>query len=290
VSVSPAEAIIEFESRWLDVSAFRASVPMACAMGGEARGRDLVAKPMAFVDRGTPSPPTVADVEQGRVLPITDEFSPGDAVRRAALIDRLPTPFNRPMYYYVSERLGARSLPCVTRQDETLGTVCRVTMPSLRVALDWVANVNGICGPEYEMFAVDVDRITRGAWQELPARTRERLAGWCDFLPGEQFRCYLNEADFSSHDAGLGGVVITDRRVLFKKHRQHWAVSLESSTTIEVTRQPRFAALTVEDTRGDRHSAGRYHVAGIDHLHDVVADLPHVHVLILESDATGADG
>ena len=69
---------------------------------------------------------------------------------------------------------------------------------------------------------------------------RQRLANWCTFEPSESFVAYLPDSDFTVQDAGLAGVVLTNRRVIFCKHHTRGSLDLEAPGEISLLKKGQF--------------------------------------------------
>lgn len=66
----------------------------------------------------------------------------------------------------------------------------------------------------------------------LPEQVRQRVSVWCRFQTRERFQLYLNDAEMAQRDAGLAGIVITDRRLIYHKFHHNGQVDLASPGTL----------------------------------------------------------
>src|SRR6185369_4240470 len=78
----------------------------------------------------------------------------------------------------------------------------------------------------------------------------------------EKFLLYLNDGDFSSHDQGLAGVVLTDQRLIFHKHHHSGQAVLDQAARLLVRNHGQFSTLTL-DTAGTRSKVGRLHTPDV---------------------------
>lgn len=264
---------LAFDSSFLRHERFRTSMPIACAITGEATRTKLLAKPLAFTDRSQGTVRNPRDIEQGHEAKMRDSQSAREAIAIMGVLDNLPTPFNLPMPYYVAVDHSTYSLLCTTTRRDDGGITCYVSIPDGRYALTWLRNVNGICGDEYDLLRNEVSMLWRDEWVGLEERVRERLDTWCHFQPGERFRYYINDADLTKKDEGLAGVVLTDRRLIYHKYHRHGEVSYhQADASLTVRPDGQFAGLTVKTADGTVRAA-RFHFDELEKLRDAVRDL-----------------
>ncbi len=269
---------LAFDSEWLADARFRASMPMRCAFTGESNREKLLGRPLAFVDCALSQAGTVQEVE-GRLEQPVGADSPGAFARRLGMIDALPYPFNHAMPYYVSREHDRHSITPHTRRREDGGHTCEVHIGDLRTALQWLANVNGICGEEYALLEADIAELERDAWRTLPETIRRRIGVWCRFEPREQFAVYIPDADFTTSDAGLAGLVVTSRRMVYHKyhHSGHWRFGPQAM--LHITKSDRFARLALEHD-GERSKCCRIPLDEINRLISALHDAPGIQVTI----------
>ncbi len=269
--------VLAFEPRWLEHEGFCASMPVRCAFSGVDARAELIARPMVFIDRyrGADRAPHLVETHYERHL--TGDQPSRELVRAVGQLENMIPPFNHPLLYYVSKHHASQSL---AGQIITVGdhqTLCEVTIPDGRVALAWLGNVNGICGDEYEQLRSDVAMLGSDAWRALSEKCRERLAVWCRFQVREQFRLYINDADFGSHDAGLAGVVITDHRLIYHKYHHGGSIDLANEATLHVKTDGTVARLTY-DSNGQLARIGKIHIKDMSKLIEALATSPSLRI------------
>ncbi|MFQ5491828.1 MAG: hypothetical protein ACE5GE_14000 [Phycisphaerae bacterium] len=130
----------------------------------------------------------------------------------------LPGPFDEPMPYFVCHECGAigEVTGRVLQADET--EVCHLRIANLTIALDFFRNNGGKGQPGYQRILVARRQAKGKQWENLPYAVRERLSQWFTRQTDEKFMGFYADDDFSRADAGLAGVVLTDRRLVFKKY------------------------------------------------------------------------
>jgi hypothetical protein len=265
LGVSPAGVTFAFDSIWLNHPGFRASMPMRCIFSGKAKREQLIARPIIFEDRCLTNKRVLE-----QALAAYEHRHLGDRTNRE-LADHMgelahfATPFNQPMPYFVSTRHAHLSIFCLTRNRSGGGLTCEVLIPDPPTALEWLANVNGTCGPEHELLSREMGLLHGEAWRNLAEDTRQRLGVWCRLTPGEHFRLFLGDADFGRHDEGLGGLVLTDQRLIFNKYHHRGQVRLDENALVLVRSDEAFATLSLQ-TDSDRVRMVKLHAQDLPAL------------------------
>jgi len=211
------------------------------------------------------------EIEAGNEFHVLADQSLEHLLASMGTLTQLPTPFKFPMPYYVSESHSNMSLECHTKKREDGGTSCRVLIPNGWYALDWLANVNGICGREYKLPKQDVPRLWSDAWEGVDETVRQRLGTWVGFEPGERFRYYFNDAEFGKKDQGLAGVVLTDRRLIYHKYHRKGAVKYSDNPKLIMRPDGDVAGLTVKTEDGSVKAA-KFRFSDLENLIETMKD------------------
>jgi hypothetical protein len=206
-------------------------------------------------------------------------WSARDLINAMGTLHALPRPFNMPMPYYVGARHTNLHLECTTQTRHDGGVTCVVNLPDPRYALEWLGRVNGTCGLDYELLEHELLLVEVDAWGRLTEACRQRLGVWCALRPRERFRLYLSDADFGAHDAGLGGLVVTDRRLVFRKYHHHGTLDLAADATLLVQVKEGFAHLTLQNQEG-RSKLVKLHVGDLEKLQGALAGAPGLQVVV----------
>jgi hypothetical protein len=111
--------------------------------------------------------------------------------------------------------------------------VCVLTIASLSVAVEFYRSNGGRNTAEYHRLVEERDR-RRDAWRDLGTEIRGHLSQWFEPRPGERFVHFFRDAEFSVVEAGTSGVVLTDRRLVFKKYAAHRDYLLNEHCRIEI--------------------------------------------------------
>ncbi len=271
--------ILRFEARWLECERFRASLPMCCVISGEANRTKLLARPLVFGDQSRGKITSVEPVEARHEQTVNEVLVPADIVQAMGMLMDLPHPVNLAMPYYVSVGHRHESIRCSASMGPDGRLMCDVAMPNLRVALDWLGRVNGVCGPEYERLEQDVLLTESCGWREMEEVTRQRIAVWCDFEPRERFITYVADSDFSKRDAGLAGLVITDRRLVFHKHHRNGEVRFNEPATLYLRKGDNEVAVVLE-TGHSRSRVGKIKPDDMHRVIDALANAERLRVVV----------
>jgi len=282
--ISQSGVVLAFDSCWLEHAGFRASLPMRCIFTGEADKTQLIAKPLAFIDRSQCKVRNPREVERNHEIYVTEKMRTRDLLKMMGLIENLPQPFNRAMPYFTHRRKSSDCLTCQTRKRSDGGITCEVTVPEGDYALHWLAAVNGVCGEEYELLQRDVGLLGNDAWAALSDTCRQRIGAWAKFGRGEAFRLYLNDAEFGKADEGLAGVIVTDKRLVYHKYHHEGEVELAKPITLHIAKQETMARISLE-VAGKRAKVGNILVAHLDQLREAIGDRDNVRFVVKEQQA-----
>ena len=282
--VSVNGVTLAFAAEWLKHEVFRTSMPIRCAFTGRGPDAGLVSRPMIFLNRCDDGSMQARSLELRYEQRLGKQHSPREHVRGIGRMPMLSEPFDQPLLYYAQSTKVGDALTCSASLDiDTEGESCQVLIPHGEVAVDWLSRVNGRCGPEYAMLKTTVATLRNDAWSELPDKVRQRLESWCKFERGERFKLYLRDADLTAADAGLGGVVVTDRRLLYHKFRHSRSLSLNQSAVLHLRTDPKFTRLTLE-SGGRLARAGKINRAETPRLIEALATAQRLKIKASESE------
>jgi hypothetical protein len=234
---------LAFDSGMFRLPGFRGSLPMKCLMCGETEPTRLIAKPLAWVDRVTGRSIKAGELEARYEWQVKSQESASEIAQSMATLDELPPPFNQPIPYFACRRCAGK----VTVHCETVptreGVCCEVVIPSGRYALDWLGRVNGVCGEDYLALEAEAMKFEAKAWRAIPQHVRARLGVWFDFKGDERFCGYFIDGDFSKSDAGLAGLIVTDKRLVHCKYHNHGEIPFSKGGDLIVVDADRFVDL-----------------------------------------------
>ncbi len=279
---------VAFAAPLLDNVAFRASLPMRGILSGETDPAKLTARPLAWVDKATGRRVDPSELEGRYEMRVRGHDDARQVIRNMNLIQELAAPFNQPMPFYVSRDDAGKAQVHAETVASPYGIQCEVTIPCMRYALDWVGRVNGICGEDYLNLEKEVVKYDSAAWQRIPATVRGRIAVWFDFVGDEQFVAYFNDSDYSTADAGLGGLVVTTERLVYCKFHTHGAIDLSADDKLLGVESGKFATLYLQ-RNGSRRKLIRLRRDDLDKLRHVLEEIDAPLDVRVESEPTPSD-
>ncbi len=263
---------LTFNSNFLKHDGFRLSMPLACAFTGESDRAKLIARPLAFLDQARGEIRNAYDIEAGHEAKLTQSITGKEMLSRMGVIEQLPEPFRFPFPYYVRTDHSNMSIKCTTSKKGEGPLLAHVTIPDGPMALRWLRHVNGVCGREYDLLSRDVAHLWQNEWTGLDETVRRRLEVWAHFMDGEKFRYFINDADMPKKDEGLAGVVLTDRRLIYKKFHRQGQVEFGTNAQLIIRADGTMAGLRVK-TEDGTFKCARFHFDDLQKLKDAASDL-----------------
>ncbi len=161
--------------------------------------------------------------------------------------ENVPEPYSLPFPYYLCRHcspVGAIITDVRPRSDGK-GEVCELGISSLKQAEQFARIV---CGPDSSVVKKVHEaylRLRSNPWQSLPLAVRSRLKHWFTPEEGENFRLYISDGDFAKTEAGLAGVVITDKRLVYRKFAAKIEIPLSQEITIRESHKDKRVQLTI---------------------------------------------
>ena len=277
--------LLAFDAVWLKSEAFRLSMPKRCVTTGRGVEANLHVRPMIFHNTTKGDIQHIHQLETKYARPFRKGDSARQHMKSIGRVEEMPSPFDRPMLFYTTSTSSSDPLHSVVHTGDEGSRHCEVLIPHAEVALQWLERVNGICGVEHALLRGDVANLSSDAWLALPEATRRRLEVWARFQRGERLKVYLNDADMSSADEGLAGVIVTDQRLLYHKYRLSRSISLKQEGVLHVRADDKVARLTLQSF-GRTARAGKIRRSDMNRLVEALADAPRLRVMVGKADAT----
>jgi len=185
-------------------------------------------------------------------------------------VNQMPEPYCFAFPYYVCSLcspVGAL-VPDVRPSADGTREICELGIASLPQAYEFA---KATCGPESEVTRLVRQEMRKGTgheWRRLPLAVRIRINQWYKPQEGEVFRAYIQDAEFSKAEAGLAGLVVTDRRVVY--HKSLAQVEMRVSDVIKIKRTPagKLLKLTIlgEDDQAARITVTSFSAAQLQDL------------------------
>jgi hypothetical protein len=265
IRIDTEGAHFEFPATALAGERLRNSFPRKC-IGCASRG-DLQVHLLYWRDRMPVSDALTWQARQDApVGKLTNYDRPYDAalLRQLPAARGLPSPYNLPFPIFTcphcrpSREVRGRVGGHADRE------VCRLTISSLAVAVDFFRDNGGRNAPEYHRLIEERDQRP-DSWRALDARIRQRISQWFAPREDERFVGFFRDADVPVHEAGGSGVVLTSRRLVYHKYAACRDYALDTPGRLEVIPRGAQAAVHIYD-KSDRPSILKLEPAGAEDL------------------------
>ncbi len=142
-------------------------------------------------------------------------------------------PFSLPFPIFVCKQCHAADEVRAHVSGPEGGGLCRLTIASLSIAVEFFRSVGGRDTPEYHRLVEQRD-MRHDTWHSLHADVRHRISQWFEALPGERFVGFFRDADFSITETGVAGAVLTNRRLVFRKYAAYRDYPLHEHCRVEI--------------------------------------------------------
>jgi DNA-directed RNA polymerase subunit M/transcription elongation factor TFIIS len=128
---------------------------------------------------------------------------------------------------------GVRFAPGGNRQE------CELGIFSLERAEEFIVAVRGPESRALVQVRRALEKTRDDPWRALPLAVRSRIGKWYERQEHERFIAYLPDGDFAKTEAGMAGIVVTDRRLVYRKFASRFEVPLTEKITISSKRSGR---------------------------------------------------
>lgn len=160
-------------------------------------------------------------------------------------IESLPDPYCLPFPYYLCREcspIGA-VIPDVRFAADGRTHECELGIFSLKQAEEFVRTIGGPECPALKEVSEAMKKVGSDPWQALPLAVRSRIKQWFTPDDGEKFVVYITDGDFAKTEAGLAGVVLTDKRLVLRKFASKVEIQLAEKISIEHETAPKSGRL-----------------------------------------------
>ena len=149
-------------------------------------------------------------------------------------VDMLPSPFSLPFPYFVCR--DCSSVGTVTCHILNHGgrEFCQIAIANLNIAAEFYRNNGGRDTPAYRQLLLAARQQRDNQWSALPFTVRARISHWFTLEDGESFMGYFADSDFSRSEAGMAGLLLTNRRMVYKKYTARREYALAEGGTVEI--------------------------------------------------------
>lgn len=154
-----------------------------------------------------------------------------DALER---INTLPPPFNEPFPFCICPHcsvFGAvRGRVVVEGRQE----YCHLIIAHPSLALDFYRNNGGHDTPGYKKLLVASRQRRDNQWKSLAVGIRIKLGQWYTPRADEHFLGFYSDRDFDRTERGTAGVVLTDKRMVYRKYAALREYPLDEGGVLEI--------------------------------------------------------
>lgn len=157
----------------------------------------------------------------------------------------LPPPFCNPFPYFVCTQcssVGEITSHIMNRED---GEYCQIAIANLDIACEFLFNNGGAGESAYRRLKDASQHQRDDRWRRLAFPVRTRISTWFRPGEGERFLGYFADSDFSRAETGNAGVVLTDRRMIFKKYSTTREYPIESGGKLHITADRKQAVIRI---------------------------------------------
>lgn len=186
----------------------------------------------------------------------------------------LPPPFCNPFPYFVChkcESVGEVDTEVFNREGQD---ICRMIIPNIEIALMFYANNGGKGTPGYKLISDSSMRQQDEKWRRLATPVRNRIAHWYKPRNGEHFLAYFRDTDFSRAETGVSGLVVTDRRLIYKKYSTLRQFDINEGGELDIKADRRDAEIHIIQ-KGQREATLKSNPIAASHLAKALSKMSH---------------
>ncbi|HRX87728.1 MAG TPA: hypothetical protein P5572_22095 [Phycisphaerae bacterium] len=232
----------------------RCSFPHRCAQC--LSREDLELHYVLWLEKVPPSDAALiseTETRTHRILKLLMETHGLDWFNALEPLNTLPPPFKEPIPYAICPQC---SVPGAVRgrvTGEGPDERCRLIIAHPTIALEFYRNNGGRGTPGYQKLLVASRQRKDNQWKALAAGVRIRINQWYHPQGGERFLGFFADRDFDRTERGTAGLVLTDRRLIYKKYAalREYALTQNGTLDIEADR----AMASVEILQPDKPAA-----------------------------------
>ena len=185
----------------------------------------------------------------------------------------LPPPFCNPFPFFIChkcESVGEVDTRVVNREGHDY---CRITIPNLDIAKRFFENNGGRNAPGFAQLSEACLRQHDDKWRRLASPVRTRIAHWYKPRDGEHFLAYFRDTDFSRSETGSAGLVVTDRRLIYKKYSTLRQFDINEGGQLDIEADRRDAVVRIIQ-EGQREATLKSNPVAASHLAKALSKIP----------------
>ncbi|NOX58297.1 MAG: hypothetical protein GXP29_05485 [Planctomycetes bacterium] len=160
-------------------------------------------------------------------------------------IETMPAPFKLPFAYCTCPHCSVIGAVRGRVHQHGNQETCEVIVAHPSIALDFYRNNGGRNTPGYKRLLVASRQRRDNQWKSLAVGVRIKLGEWFKPAGGENFLGYYADRDFDQSDRGMAGVVLTDKRLVYKKYAALREYCLDQQGILEIEATPSIANIDI---------------------------------------------
>lgn len=240
LSLDQRGALLEFPAHYLRRADFRSAIPRVCI---HCLGQvHLSAHLIIFAQELHDSFSLEAEYRAGKLTIPHEQLSDlyGDKLlQELPEVPNVPPPANLPMPYWLCDMCsGAGEISGQIRVDPATGEgTCRLFIRNIQIAASFFATIAGTEDEDYKKFVEFARHSQQDRWGALQTVVRHRLEQWFKPTSDERFLAYIPDQSRARTESGIAGLIITTRRLIYRRPPILQELSIDSPVNIEIRSQ-----------------------------------------------------
>ena len=151
--------------------------------------------------------------------------------------------------------------------------------------MEFYRNNGGRGTPGYQKLLVAGRQQRDNEWQQLPFAVRSKISQWFKLAENERFLGFYADQDFAHAERGASGLVLTDRRMVYKKYAAHREYVLDKGGEVYVEATRAVATISISQP-GQREASLQSHPLAASSFARTLTDMDYswqINVKTLES-------
>ncbi|MCK5114289.1 MAG: hypothetical protein KAR11_05955 [Phycisphaerae bacterium] len=218
--------LFEFPASILTGTSLRGAMPRRCVRCGETR--HIQYHLVIYSHHMTES----ASLES-QYAPSRKELSERDVMTRSAdeilpmlpEVRKIPAPANLPMPYWVCDMCSPSNMVFAQNRITSSGeSTCRLQIQRIWRAEEFLVAAGGKDSRAHKEILKEIEGNAEQPWDTLPGAVQQRLQQWYHPHKGERFVAYIPDRSRVRTQDGMGGVVLSNRRLVHNSLRRYHEV------------------------------------------------------------------
>ena len=232
-------AYFEFPAERLPDYQLRGSLPRKCIACSSQE--DLRVQLLVWTDRLPPRDQLRLQDNQASSAGMLADYQGQpleEYLGRLPQVKILPAPYSLPLPYYVCHDCSTVGEVLTHVLAHGQKEYCQIMIANLEVAADFLMANGGAESEDYHMILEAWQRQKEDPWRTLSLGVRNRLSNWFEKKTGERFVEFFPDAEFSKAELGTAGLILTNRRAIYKKFAALREFDMNKPTNLRCTQGP----------------------------------------------------